>query len=150
MPLICCYRATNRGALAEKTDAAPMTKRQRDRLWKEYTHTLQWFRAFCPAAMPVVVTFSTFPGAILGQCLRRPTRFLIRLNDQMGEPQAVDTLVHEWAHALAWSYSLDSLAKAAPAVFEAASHDETWGCAYSRVYRARTAAAQAFDLLNTL
>ena len=43
------------------------------------------------------------------------------------------------AHALAWNYSLDRLAKTHgldPLEFERASHDEAWGCAYSRVWRA--------------
>ena len=51
---------------------------------------------------------------------------------------AIDTLLHEWAHALAWNYSLDSLAKQ-PDIdreeFDRASHDEAWGVAYSRVWR---------------
>ena len=57
----------------------------------------------------------------------------------MPENVAVETLLHEWAHALAWNFSLDQLARA-PDVdreeFERASHDEAWGCAYSRVWRA--------------
>jgi hypothetical protein len=48
----------------------------------------------------------------------------------MGEPQAADTLCHEWAHALAWNYSLDRLAKTPgldPVEFERACHYEAWG-----------------------
>jgi hypothetical protein len=48
-------------------------------------------------------------------------------------------LCHEWAHALAWNYSPDRLARTLsiePAEFDRASHDEAWGCAYSRVWRA--------------
>jgi hypothetical protein len=40
---------------------------------------------------------------------------------------------------LAWNYNLDRLAKAPDTTdeeFQAASHDEAWGCAYSRVWRA--------------
>jgi len=64
---------------------------------------------------------------------------VVRLNDAMGEPQAVEVLCHEWAHALAWNFALDRLAKAPDTTdeeFQAASHDEAWGCAYSRVWRA--------------
>jgi hypothetical protein len=56
----------------------------------------------------------------------------------MDEPMAVETLCHEWAHALAWNYSLDRLAQDPNVdrdLFEAAAHDEAWGCAYSRVWR---------------
>ena len=64
---------------------------------------------------------------------------MVLLNNKMDEPQAVEVLCHEWAHAVAWNYSLDRLAKK-PGVdraeFDRASHDEAWGCAYSRVWRA--------------
>ena len=43
------------------------------------------------------------------------------------------------AHALAWNFSLDRLAKTPginPVQFDRACHDEAWGCAYSRVWRA--------------
>ena len=89
--------------------------------------------------MPVVVRTSWLPDTILGQCVRRRHRFVVRFNDQMGEPQAVECLLHEWAHALAWNFSLDRLAKLPgvdPAEFDRACHDEAWGCAYSRVWRA--------------
>ncbi|GDX95576.1 hypothetical protein LBMAG47_12400 [Planctomycetia bacterium] len=89
--------------------------------------------------MPVVVRASQLSETVLGQCVRRRKRFVVLLNDQMGEPQAVEVLCHEWAHALAWNYSLDRLAKTPgldPAEFDRASHDEAWGCAYSRVWRA--------------
>ena len=43
------------------------------------------------------------------------------------------------AHALAWNFTLDRLSKMRgldPVVFDRAGHDEAWGCAYSRVWRA--------------
>jgi hypothetical protein len=90
--------------------------------------------------MPVVVRASPLPETIPGQCVRRRRRrFVVRLNDRMGEAQAIETLCHEWARALAWSFSLDRLSKPPgidPAEFERASHDEAWGCAYARVWRA--------------
>ena len=55
-------------------------------------------------------------------------------------------LCHEWAHALAWNFSLDRLAKSPgvdPAVFDRACYDEAWGCAYSRVWRAYLEADRA-------
>jgi hypothetical protein len=58
---------------------------------------------------------------------------------EMKEPQAVEVLCHQWAHALAWNFSVDQLINAPdtdPVEFERACHDEAWGCAYSRVWRA--------------
>ena len=40
---------------------------------------------------------------------------------------------------VAWNFSLDRLAKTPgidPVEFDRACHDEAWGCAYSRVWRA--------------
>lgn len=105
----------------------------------EFRQVLGTLRAVLPAAKPVVVRTSWLAPDLLGQCVRRPSRFVITLNRDLREGQAIETLLHEWAHALAWNYSLDSLAKKPtlePGEFERACHDEAWGCAYSRVWRA--------------
>jgi hypothetical protein len=84
-------------------------------------------------------------GCRLGERSRRRERFVIRLNRHQSQQQAVETLCHEWAHALAWSYSLDKLARdphITSEQFEQASHDEAWGCAYARVWRAYLAAGR--------
>ena len=50
----------------------------------------------------------------------------------------VSLCIHEWAHALSWNLVLDQLSTQAgidPQDFQEASHDEAWGCAYSRVWR---------------
>jgi hypothetical protein len=104
-----------------------------------FRRVLAHLRKVCPAAKPVVIRTSWLPDSTLGECIRRPERFVIRLNDEMGEQMAIEVLCHEWAHALAWNFSLDRLATLAstdPDAFEAEAHDEAWGCAYSRVYRA--------------
>ena len=64
---------------------------------------------------------------------------MVLLNRQMKEPQAVEVFCHEWAHALAWNFSVDRIINAPnsnPVPFERACDDEAWGCAYSRVLRA--------------
>ena len=65
-------------------------------------------------------------------------RFVIRLAANLKESEATDVLLHEWAHALAWTHSLDKLVAAAEIDqerFEAESHDAAWGCAFARVWR---------------
>jgi len=107
----------------------------------EFRQVLAGLRALLPPAKPVVVRTSWMPSTTLGECAKRTEKFVIRLNDQMTEAQAVETLLHEWAHALAWNFSLDRLARTpgvSPEEFSRASHDEAWGCAYSRVWRAYT------------
>ncbi len=100
---------------------------------------LGYLREHCPAAQPVIVRSAWLADETAGECVRRPKRFVIRLNQNLSEAMAVETLLHEWAHALAWNFRLDRLAKAPDTTseqFQAAAHDEAWGCAYSRVWRA--------------
>jgi len=64
---------------------------------------------------------------------------VVLLNDKTGELQAVQVLCHEWAHALAWNFTVDRLINAPDTdhvAFERACHDEAWGCAYSWACRA--------------
>jgi hypothetical protein len=140
--LLCCYRVNSvsqakiPAAIGTLSPGESFLQRS---TWAEFRAVLDCLRDRCPAAMPVVVRTSWLSDTILGQCIRRRHRFVVRLNDRMTEAQAIETLCHEWAHALAWNYSLDKLAIQAgisPQQFDLASHDETWGCAYSRVWRA--------------
>lgn len=104
----------------------------------EFRRVVSRLRELCPTGKPVVIRTAWLPPTTLGECIRRPSRFVIRLNNRLDEQGAIETVLHEWGHALAWNYSLDSLAKQ-PDVdrdeFERASHDEAWGCAYARVWR---------------
>ena len=137
--LLCCHR----GALSTGAGARPQAARARSFVnhpgWREFQTVLAGLRRECPPAHPVVVRASWLPETILGQCLRRDKRFVVQLNRDLGEPQAVEVLCHEWAHALAWNFAVDRLINAPdtdPVEFERACHDEAWGCAYSRVWRA--------------
>jgi hypothetical protein len=141
LPAICCHRGVvSRAGQSSSRLAVAWNKTFVNRPgWSDFQSVLAGLRRDCPPALPVVVRASWLPENILGQCFRRQKRFVVLLNDQMGEPQAVETLLHEWAHGLAWNYSLDRLAKKPDLTdeeFQAASHDEAWGCAYSRVWRA--------------
>ena len=56
----------------------------------------------------------------------------IRIDKSLSESTAIDTLLHEWAHARAWNHLHDSLDDEE---FEERSHDASWGVAYSEVYK---------------
>jgi len=58
-----------------------------------------------------------------GETSCRGKRFSIRLDRDLPKPALVDTVLHEWAHCLAW-YSR-----------EADPHGRDWSVAYGRVYR---------------
>lgn len=147
MDILCCQMVGFRGSVDNGATLLPPPKNRLDG-WKEFKHTLDWLKMGCPTAMPVVVRFALLPETMLGNCTRRERRFVIKLNDRMGEHQACDVLVHEWSHAMAWSLSLDALANRKdtnPAEFELLCHDETWGCAYSRAWRVYTQSLAAYD-----
>lgn len=141
VPVLCCHRGSlsNTGHLHAASRSAPCRSFVNRSGWREFQTVVTGLRRDCPPALPVVVRASWLPKTVLGQCLRRDKRFVVLLNDEMGEPQAVEVLCHEWAHALAWNFSLDRLTNSLgldSVEFERASHDEAWGCAYSRVWRA--------------
>jgi hypothetical protein len=141
--LLCCRRAdaVRATTLLGESSLNSVSKESflRRDSWSDFRSVLSDLRALCPSAMPVVVRTAWLPPTTLGECIRRPARFVIRLSNRMNQQEAIDTLIHEWAHALAWNYSLDRMARDPDVdreLFEAASHDEAWGCAYSRVWRA--------------
>jgi hypothetical protein len=140
--VLCCHRSGLSGlSLVAAGDGGRHALRSsflRRPGWTIFRQVLSGLRTHCPAAMPVVVRTSRLSGDTLGRCARRKSRFVIALNAAMTEHDAVETLIHEWAHALSWNLVLDHLSRqeaVAPQDFQDASHDEAWGCAYSRVWR---------------
>lgn len=106
--------------------------------WLTFPKILFGLRALCPPAKPVVVRASRLPDDTLGHCTHRRHKFVIQLSHQLREHDAIEVLVHEWAHALGWNYVLDALGKRPNMTddeFDRHSHDSAWGCAYSRAYR---------------
>jgi len=74
----------------------------------------------------------------MGTCRRERSQFVITISQELDQEMALEVLLHEWAHALSWSLTLDKLSRAPDTTqeaFDAACHDATWGCSYARVYR---------------
>jgi len=86
----------------------------------------------CPPAYPITVRRVAMTSHRDGDCWLKDCNFYIRVNRELPEPLAIETLLHEWAHARAWSHLHDSLTCDE---FEERSHDASWGVAYSEVYR---------------
>ena len=103
---------------------------------------LRGLRKHCPAAYPVVIRTSRLPSGVEGFCKRRRNRFVIHLGASLTQATAIDTLLHEWSHALGWNLLLDKLGndmqagKITPAEFEEASHGPEFGTAFAAVWRA--------------
>jgi hypothetical protein len=77
-----------------------------------------------PLAHPVRVTRAKMDDSS-GDCdlKEKPSRFHIRIDSSMDELGAIETLIHEWAHARAWVEHTDD-------------HSPYWGVAFSECYRA--------------
>lgn len=83
-------------------------------------------RRQCMPAHPVHVRRVQLQGE-WGHCWLRKRKhrkvFLIAIDSRMPDQLALETLVHEWAHALSW--------------YEPGTdHSVAWGRAYARCYRA--------------
>lgn len=83
-------------------------------------------------AYPVSIRRCKTPIETDGDCSLQKNKFYIRINNKLTECQAIDVLVHEYAHARCWSHLHDSMDDQE---FNENSHDATWGVAYAECYR---------------
>lgn len=99
----------------------------------DYKKLVSVLKQKCPAAFKVSVRRVKM-NKFDGYCLLCTTdkKFIIRINKDIPESSAIDTLLHEWAHARAWNHLHDSLNDKE---FEERCHDASWGVAYSEVYK---------------
>jgi hypothetical protein len=98
-------------------------------------------RIHCRPALPVVVRAGKTAPDIDGYCVRRGQRFVITINDRLNFEGVLNSVLHEWAHALAWNYSLerafdDFEAGALDANgFEDICHGPEFGISFATVWR---------------
>jgi len=99
--------------------------------YQNYRRLIRLLRQQCPAAFPVTVRRVRLRGKD-GDCSKKDSRFLIRINKELEEGGSIDALLHEWAHARAWNHLHDTCDHSE---FEKRVHDASWGVAYAEVYR---------------
>ena len=73
--------------------------------------------------MPVRVRRVKVPNDRFGDCGICDDHYIIRICKDLKEEQAIEILIHEWAHAISWNKCTSD------------DHCNEWGKAYSRVYR---------------
>jgi hypothetical protein len=99
-------------------------------------------RRDCVPAYPVIVRTKALSGGLEGSTIRRKRRFVVFLEAGLSEWQAVEVLIHEWAHALSWTHSLDRVCDEFNAgmlsaeEFHTRCHDAAFGIAFAECYRA--------------
>ena len=64
-------------------------------------------RRDCVPAYPVIVRTKALSGGLEGLTIRRRKRFVVFLEAGLTQWQAIEVLIHEWAHALSWTHALD-------------------------------------------
>jgi len=79
-------------------------------------------KQLCPPKFSLSVRRLQLPKHLDGDCQLKDGKFLIRINRELEEHEAIETFLHELAHTHAWYISKDD-------------HSDEWGKAYSRIYR---------------
>jgi hypothetical protein len=108
-----------------------------NRSWTFFQRILAALRSSCPPALPVVVRIGRIAAGLHGCCYRDRQMFVVRISNQLDEATAVDVLVHEWAHAIAWNLEHDRLvncSRISRDQFSIATHGPDWGVAFSQAY----------------
>jgi hypothetical protein len=99
--------------------------------FESYRKLVSILKEKCPLAFPVSVRRIELTE-VDGDCCLYKKKFYIRINKNISEGLAIDTLLHEFAHARAWNHLHDSQDICD---FYENSHDAMWGVAYSEVYQ---------------
>jgi Zn-dependent peptidase ImmA (M78 family) len=87
-----------------------------------YRDVVKALRDKCETKYPVSIQRVKLADSCHGYCQLKNKKFLIRINRDLDVATAIDTLIHELAHAIAWDAKGDI-------------HGTEWGKAYSKVYR---------------
>jgi len=133
-------------------EAALHLTRSRGR--RQFFRVLELLREYVPVNHPVVVNTKRQLSGHWGFCKFMDSRryqrdfrtrpkgrfFYIAICSSLSEDQAMDTLVHEWAHAMAWPKLGRKLARFrfSTVDMERVAHGPEWGAAYGEAYTAFT------------
>lgn len=90
-----------------------------------------------PPRRPVTVLTGRQLARRDGDCCVVGRKFQIRISRELALSEAIDVLLHEWAHALSWDACVGKVAKnrnVPDHEFDRLAHGPKWGVAYSKVY----------------
>lgn len=99
---------------------------------KKLSQVLRVLRTHCPITKPIrVVCKNLHKDRLCGCCIAyvnqrgKITRFVIQIDSNLGQLAAIDTLLHEWAHAL--DQDMNGMA--------VEPHRDSWGECYAQIWR---------------
>ena len=118
------------------TRTATVRARKYDRRF--FFRVVEQLKIHLPPRRPVVVLTGRQFSTKHGECSLIDRRFQIRVSRELNESQAVDVLLHEWAHALSWDTCGDMSVQGrrlSKYEFDRLTHGPKWGLAYSKVYQ---------------
>jgi hypothetical protein len=97
-----------------------------------YRKIIKLLKEHCPPKYPISVRRVELSGGYDGLCKKKDNKFLVKINRDLNEKAAIDTLLHEWAHARCWTNRHDEMTVEE---FDRTVHGDHWGIAYAEVYR---------------
>jgi hypothetical protein len=118
------------------TRTATVRARKPDRRF--FFRVVEQLKIHLPPRRPVVVLTGRQFSTKHGDCGLIDYRFRIHVSRELNESQAVDVLLHEWAHALSWDTCGDMPVQGrrlSKYEFDRLTHGPKWGLAYSKVYQ---------------
>lgn len=133
---ICRMYSVQRTPRSHQAHPRSSLRANKERL-SDFWLTVDGLTNLLPPAFPVDVQVVRLGASRAGDCVRVRSRFKIRISSSLDLDGALETLCHEWAHALAWNHLDDKMGrsrKISRADFQEFSHGPQWGCAYSTVY----------------
>jgi hypothetical protein len=127
---------TASSATTEKTVGVGMVRPRREPAFEFFHRVVELLQQLLPAPLPVVVRLGATGPYCLGHCRRLKSQFRICISRDLSEESAIELLIHEWAHALAWPRKADFLASSrlTRAQRQKPFHGAEWGEAYAKVY----------------
>jgi Zn-dependent peptidase ImmA (M78 family) len=101
-----------------------LTEQKKRRLNKIHAYLTRKY--VTPFPTTLIILGKTIDKKVLGTTSKSKRRIYIAIDGTMEQSRAIETLAHEYAHAMTWTYQ--SIEDVRP------HHCPEWGLAYARVY----------------
>lgn len=132
-----CRRTPTRGLPCRRARRTATTSLRRSKGRAYFLRVVEQLRSHLPPSRPVTVLVGRQLSDRDGDCSIVRGKFQIRVCKSLNEAEAIECLLHEWAHALSWRACVGTAAKSrslAPHEFDRLGHGAPWGLAYSKAY----------------